>query len=65
MVRQFSFHFLADDITVTARTAAGDIPIGGIQFSVPSTFPGVNAFNHVAMIPASASLLPANVTDSC
>lgn len=42
---------------VTARTAAGDIPIGGIQFNVPSTFTGINGFNHVATIPAIPSVV--------
>ncbi|SGY79107.1 BQ5605_C008g05044 [Microbotryum silenes-dioicae] len=35
---------------VTARTAAGDIPISGIPVDVPSTFPGINGFDHKTAI---------------
>ncbi|KAM0750211.1 hypothetical protein T439DRAFT_247618 [Meredithblackwellia eburnea MCA 4105] len=38
---------------VTARTKAGDIPIGGIPFSVTSTFPGLNGLGGKATIPAT------------
>lgn len=37
---------------VTALTAAGRIPIGGIQFDVETTFPGIDGFSHEATIPA-------------
>lgn len=51
---EFTLHGGAN---VTARTKAGDIPIGGIPFSVSSAFPGVDGFNKVAIIPATPLVL--------
>lgn len=45
----FTLHGVAN---VSAITNAGNIPITGLPFSVPSTFPGLNSFNHQAVIPA-------------
>ena len=36
---------------VTARTAAGDVPIGGIPFDVKTSFSGLQGFGGVAKIP--------------
>ncbi|SCV70806.1 BQ2448_3568 [Microbotryum intermedium] len=41
---------LTGGASVTARTKAGDIPISGIPVDVPSTFPGINGFDHKATI---------------
>lgn len=40
---------------VTARTAAGDIPIAGLPVDVQTSFPGINEFNDEITIPDSAS----------
>lgn len=36
---------LAGTADVVARTAIGDVPISGINFSVPSTLKGINGFS--------------------
>lgn len=52
-IHSFFVDFMVSLFAVTAQTKAGNIPIGGIQFSVQTTFPGVNGFNHMATIPAT------------
>ncbi|KAM0789126.1 hypothetical protein ACM66B_003180 [Microbotryomycetes sp. NB124-2] len=42
---------LTGGVNVTARTNAGDIPIGGIPFNVDSSFQGINNFGGKATIP--------------
>lgn len=36
---------------MSALTNAGVIPITGLPFDVPSSFPGINSFNGVGTIP--------------
>lgn len=44
-------------LTVTAATAAGNIPITGIPFDVNTAFPGIAGFNKEIMIPDSESAM--------
>jgi hypothetical protein len=40
-------------LAVTARTVVGNVVITGIPFDVQTSFPGLNGFNHQAVVPAT------------
>lgn len=46
---------LHGNANVLAQTVVGNVQINNIPFSVTSQFAGLNAFGHVATVPAGAS----------